>query len=56
MKRPASQNKRVGEFGMSFRARNVFWTFKERSPGRFRVVNEYRFFLKTGLWNALHQN
>ena len=56
MKRPASQNKRVGEFEMSFRARNVFWTFEERSSGRLKVVTEYRFFLKTDLWNALHQN
>ena len=33
MKRPASQNKRVGVLRMAFRSRKVFGTFEKRAPG-----------------------
>ena len=33
MRRPASQNKRVGVLQMAFRARKVFGTFEKRAPG-----------------------
>ena len=33
MKRPASQNKRVGALQMAFRSRKVFETFEKRAPG-----------------------
>ena len=33
MKRPASQNKRVGVLRMAFRARKVFGTFEKRALG-----------------------
>ena len=33
MKRPASQNKRIGVLPMAFRARKVFGTFEKRAPG-----------------------
>ena len=32
MKRPASQNKRIGVLPMAFRARKVFGTFEKRTP------------------------
>ena len=38
MKRPASQNKRVGVLWMAFRARKGFGTFEKRAPGRGLLI------------------